>query len=93
MAVHKLKTWPEYMSAIKGCVKTFEVRENDRGFAVGDTLVLEEWDNIKNRYTGHFAEVEVTYLLNGGQFGLKSGYCAMAIRLINFDLLPQKNNQ
>ena len=40
---HQLKTWPEYFKAVAAGTKTFEVRENDRNFKVGDVLELREW--------------------------------------------------
>jgi hypothetical protein len=43
MAVHELKCWPEYYDAIADGRKRFELRMDDRRFAVGDILVLEKW--------------------------------------------------
>lgn len=41
---HDLKIWPQYYCRVADGSKTFEVRENDRGFQPGDTVVLKEWD-------------------------------------------------
>jgi hypothetical protein len=76
---HHLKTWTKYFDAVKHGVKPFEVRMADRPFAVGDTLVLEEWDPEERSYTGHSVEARVTYLLPGGSFGVAEGYCVMGV--------------
>ena len=34
--------------AIKDCLKTFEIRKNDRNYKVGDTLVLHPVDSDNN---------------------------------------------
>lgn len=85
--VHELKTWPEYFRPILDGTKTFEVRENDRGFAVGDTLRLLEFDPVKDgddRYTGREVSVRVTYVLDGkGIFGLRPGHVVMGIERID----------
>lgn len=41
---HELKIWPQYYARVADGSKTFEVRENDRGFQYGDTVALREWD-------------------------------------------------
>lgn len=41
---HELKIWPQYYCRVADGSKTFEVRNNDRGFQPGDTVVLREWD-------------------------------------------------
>ena len=52
MTVHDLKTWPQPWNETAMGRKTVEVRHNDRGFKVGDTLVLREWDPRVHAYTG-----------------------------------------
>ena len=62
---HFLKCWPEYFAEVKAGRKLFEIRVNDRGYAVGDTLCLEEYDPVGKVYTGDKIDgLEVTYLLD-----------------------------
>lgn len=42
--VHELKIWPQFYARVADGSKTFEIRENDRGFQPGDEVVLKEWD-------------------------------------------------
>lgn len=41
---HELKIWPQYYARVADGSKTFEIRENDRGFQPGDTVILKEFD-------------------------------------------------
>lgn len=77
---HELKTWPEYFNEVIMNRKPFEVRKNDRNFSVGDWLYLREFDPLYGEYTGNNAVREVTYVLNGGQFGIESGYVVMGLK-------------
>jgi hypothetical protein len=47
MKEHELKTDPQVFDDVVGGRKTFEIRKDDRGFEVGDSLKLR-----KTRYTG-----------------------------------------
>lgn len=40
MTKHTLKLNDRYFDAVANGIKTFEIRKDDRGFRVGDTLVL-----------------------------------------------------
>lgn len=40
---HFLKTLPEFFQAVIDGRKPFELREDDRGFKVGDRVILEEY--------------------------------------------------
>lgn len=42
--IHELKIWPQYYCRVADGTKTFEVRNNDRGFQPGDKVILREWD-------------------------------------------------
>lgn len=80
MTVHELKILPKYFKAVCDGSKTFEIRKNDRGFKVGDTLLLKEWDDNTRMPTGREVIAEVTYILYGNpQFGLHEDYCIMSI--------------
>ena len=69
-------------------VKTYEVRENDRGYQVGDVLVLNEWEPAApgSEYAGHFTGrslvVEVLYMTPGGAWGLPPSLRVMGFRLV-----------
>lgn len=60
--IHALKTLPEYFEAVRKGDKTFELRNNDRNFKVGDYLALNEWDGKK--YTGRALLAKITYMLD-----------------------------
>ena len=77
---HDLKIWPEYFQAVKDGSKPFEVREvRDRNFQVGDVLVLHEWRPDTEAYTGECVNRRVTYVLEGGVFGVAKGYVVMGL--------------
>ncbi len=78
--MHELKTWPIVFDALLLRAKTFEVRKDDRGYAVGDKLVLKEWSPDTKTYTGRTMRALITYLLPGGRFGIEAGYVCMSIR-------------
>lgn len=88
MPLHKLKTHPSPFIAVKDGTKTFEVRLNDRHYKVGDELLLEEFepkdywdpeDPREDRYTGNILHRVITYILNGGQYGIEKGYVVLGI--------------
>lgn len=75
---HKLKCWPVYFDPIRRAVKSFEVRNNDRDFKAGDTLVLEEYEPVSKKYTGRVERRLVTYVLKECD-GLMNGFVCMSI--------------
>jgi len=49
---HALKCYPEYFMLVRYRRKNFEIRKNDRGFMIGDTIILKEWLPDRKEYTG-----------------------------------------
>lgn len=77
--IHELKILPQYYRAVLEKRKTFEVRKNDRHFAVGDGVCLREYDPLsKNGYTGRVWYGDITYILNDPLY-CKCGYVVMSI--------------
>lgn len=79
---HALKTWPQYFKDIQEGRKTFELRKDDRGYNVGDILVLQEFDvdGEAPLLTGNECTRKVNYILRDAkQFGLMDGYCIMGL--------------
>ena len=78
MKTHELKILPQYFEAIQSKDKCFEIRKDDRAFAVGDKLILKEYSN--GEYTGRTCERFVQYIHHGtGEFGLAEGYCVLGL--------------
>lgn len=72
--VHELKIWPEYFSLHCRGLKTFEIRNNDRNFQVGDSLVLKEYFPELNQYSGRSIIKPVKDIFEGGKLGLEPGF-------------------
>lgn len=80
MKTHELKCWPAYYAAIVDGRKTFELRYDDRGFAVGDVLRLHEYAPEASTYTGRSCDRVITYLLRGAQqFGIAPGFVVLSL--------------
>ena len=93
---HELKTWPEPFQAVIDGRKRYEIRVDDRGFAVGDVLHLREWDpspqmepvtpwslvmtERPRAFTGREAFAVVTYITPGGAWGLPANLCVMSLQ-------------
>jgi uncharacterized membrane protein YeaQ/YmgE (transglycosylase-associated protein family) len=79
-AEHALKTWIVPFSAVWDGFKFHEVRVDDRGFNVGDVLLLQEYEKETQIYTGRNMRVLVTYISKGGCVpDLPLNLCVMSI--------------
>ena len=61
---HDLKIERAFFDDVAEGHKRFEVRRNDRGFAVGHLLRLREWWDDRQEYTGREVMVRVGYVLH-----------------------------
>lgn len=74
--VHRLKTLQPYFNDVKDKEKNFELRQNDRDYQVGDTLILNEWTG--SFFTGAGVTRKIKYVLKDcPEFGLTPGYCIL----------------
>jgi len=87
MKTHELKTDKQVFDEVASGRKTFEIRKDDRGFEVGDFLVLRKTlrtgEEMKQgwplEYVGPPIYVYVTYILRGPIYGLADGWVIMSI--------------
>lgn len=90
---HELKTDPEVFQAMIDGSKTYELRKDDRGYQVGDTLTLREtkyagWQMHNNHplpncpleYTGRATGRIVTHILRGPIYGLAEGWAILSCK-------------
>lgn len=77
LTIHELKVLPEYYRAIVNDIKTFEIRFNDRGYKVGDVLLLKEWDG--EAFTGNSIKRRIAYVLDDNSGYVLEGYVVMSI--------------
>ncbi len=71
----ELKTWPQFYGEVEAGRKAFEIRLNDRGFAVGDVLWLKEYEPGVG-LTGRSCYRRVTYITDWYQM---AGYVVMSL--------------
>jgi hypothetical protein len=79
VVVHIVKAWPEFFEAVLDDRKKFEIRKNDRGYAVGHFLMIREFipsPGGGGNYTGREVEKLITYITSHEQ---RRGYIVMGI--------------
>lgn len=99
MKTHRLKTWPGPFAAVADGSKPFEIRFDDRGFSVGDELLLLEWLPPESEgpagYTGGNVLARVTCIARHGRVprGLLPGFVVLGIELISIGGTPVQPHQ
>lgn len=104
MKVHELKILPKYFNSVVSGEKTFELRKDDRGFEVGDILILKEFNPNKkyetiegdeSHFSGRKILKEINYILKDEteSMGLSKDYAILGIKPIDEDVeLEWKSN-
>lgn len=88
MKTHFVKSWSHFYDEILAGNKLHDLRKNDRGYKVGDHMILEKYDNIKGVYLGETQIVEITYITSNvtpyafSSSVLPNEYCILSIRKI-----------
>ena len=79
--IHRIKLRDEFADAVYNGEKSFEIRNNDRGYQKGDTVIFRVIDNLGLTIDNHplnGVEYEITYVLSG--WGLSDNIVAFAIK-------------
>lgn len=78
---HEIKLAAMYYEDVASGKKSFELRKNDRGYKVGDSLkMLEFKDGVQ---TGRTIDADIIYMLEE-YTGLTEGYCILGIRVRDY---------
>jgi hypothetical protein len=87
--IHFLKCWPVYMGRVLNGSKRFEIRNNDRDFQTGDTIILQEWDPKRELYTdqNYRPRFNIDYVLHDHE-GLKAGFVIMSLTPLTDQIEP-----
>ena len=81
MKSHEIKVDPELFRDIRVGLKTAEVRKDDRGYQVGDILIIYPFDiGTQKRTSSNFIHREVTHKVDGGKYGIEAGYCLLSMK-------------
>lgn len=84
MKIHELKIIKNFCDDILNGEKSFEIRENDRGYQKGDHIKfisIEANSGIRACHEIDKREYEITYVING--WGLKNGYVVFGIKEVS----------
>lgn len=78
---HHVKIDTESFKHIRDGLRTFDIRFNDNDFKVVDDIIFHEIDlsSIELEETGNTLTKKVSYIINGGVYGIPKGYVIMSI--------------
>lgn len=78
---HDLKINPIHYAAVVDGMKTAELRLNDRNYQSGDDLMLREYNEDKQQYTGSKCTAYVQHVADVGD--ILPGYVLLSIEVLS----------
>jgi len=75
---HEIKILEQFAEEHLNGKKSWELRRNDRNYKVGDTITFIIV-NRHNKPTGKHYKRKITYLFEGGMYGLEKGFCIFSV--------------
>ena len=84
--VHVVREWPEFFAELLAG-RRFEVRRDDRAYAVGDHLRIREWNPRSKTYSGRELLARVGWIARAGERQL-SGFELERDPQVPAELLP-----
>lgn len=88
-ATHELRCWPAALGQVWDGTKTWELRFDDRDYAVADILRLEEYDPRTGMYGPRVIVADVVEILHGGDTshpagpGVSVGWVLMSLNVLS----------
>ena len=81
MQIHELKIWPQFFQTVSDGRQKAEIRRDDRGFEIGDLLILKEWMPDLKKHTNRECRVRVTDIVHADPAleGIEDGFCLLSI--------------
>jgi hypothetical protein len=87
---HVMKSWVHFYTAIIAGDKKHDLRnKSDRNFKVGDTILLQEFDQFKGEYTGREQTVKISFITSNdtpcaySSSALDRDYAILSLELVN----------
>lgn len=82
MARHLVKLWPIFYDPIANGELTGCLRKDDRGFKVGDGLVMQEFLPTIKQFTKRFIEARITFIIRHQDLpDVPEGYCILSLKV------------
>lgn len=82
---HVLKSLPQYFERMKTGKRTYDLRNNDRFFQIGDKIEYEEYRPGQGAFTGRTFDAEIVDIDGGKameEFGLTPGFVVLGLKVL-----------
>lgn len=85
---HKLKIKSKYAERIISGEKNFEIRQNDRDYQTGDSVILYVLQEPGETLPCKFITATINYIHQDG-FGMDAGYVVLGLKNIGYEEEPK----